>query len=45
MTLGRIRRESFAARPRAKGRARNPGATADLVRAGLFAALRDGTIR
>jgi triphosphoribosyl-dephospho-CoA synthase len=30
---------------RACGHARNPGATADLVAAALFAALRDGTIR
>jgi triphosphoribosyl-dephospho-CoA synthase len=30
---------------RADGHARNPGATADLVAAALFAALRDGTIR
>jgi triphosphoribosyl-dephospho-CoA synthase len=29
---------------RAEGHARNPGATADLVAAALFAALRDGTI-
>jgi triphosphoribosyl-dephospho-CoA synthase len=29
---------------RAEGHARNPGATADLVSAALFAALRDGTI-
>lgn len=29
---------------RAEGNARNPGATADLVAAALFAALRDGTI-
>jgi len=30
---------------RGDGHARNPGATADLAAAGLFAALRDGTIR
>jgi triphosphoribosyl-dephospho-CoA synthase len=30
---------------RADGHARNPGTTADLVTAGLFAALRDGTIQ
>jgi triphosphoribosyl-dephospho-CoA synthase len=29
---------------RADGHARNPGATADLIAAALFAALRDGTI-
>jgi triphosphoribosyl-dephospho-CoA synthase len=29
---------------RADGNARNPGATADLVAASLFAALRDGTM-
>jgi triphosphoribosyl-dephospho-CoA synthase len=29
---------------RAEGHARNPGATADLTAAALFAALRDGTI-
>ena len=30
---------------REDGHARNPGATADLVAAGLFVAIRDGTIR
>ena len=35
---------AFDAWLRADGHARNPGATADLVAAGLFAALRDGTI-
>jgi triphosphoribosyl-dephospho-CoA synthase len=30
---------------RADGHARNPGATADLIAAGLFVALRDGTIQ
>ena len=29
---------------RSEGHSRNPGATADLVTAALFAALRDGTI-
>ena len=41
---GRARFESFDAWLRAEGHARNPGAAADLVSAGLFAALRDGTI-
>jgi triphosphoribosyl-dephospho-CoA synthase len=35
---------AFDAWLRADGHARNPGATADLVTAALFAALRDGTI-
>lgn len=35
----------FDAWLRADGHARNPGATADLTTAALFAALRDGTIR
>ena len=36
---------SFDGWLRADGHARNPGATADLATAALFAALRDGTIR
>ena len=36
--------EAFDAWLRLDGHARNPGATADLVTAALFAALRDGTI-
>ena len=36
--------DEFDAWLRAEGHARNPGATADLVAAALFAALRDGTI-
>jgi triphosphoribosyl-dephospho-CoA synthase len=42
---GRRRLEDLDAWLRADGHARNPGTTADLVAAGLFAALRDGTIR
>ena len=34
----------FDAWLRADGHARNPGATADLMAAALFAALREGTI-
>jgi hypothetical protein len=41
---GRTLCELFGAWLRAEGHTRNPGATADLVCAGLFAALRDGTI-
>ncbi len=36
--------EAFDVWLRAEGHARNPGATADLIAAALFAALRDGTI-
>jgi triphosphoribosyl-dephospho-CoA synthase len=36
--------EAFDTWLRAAGHARNPGATADLIAAALFAALRDGTI-
>lgn len=41
---GRSRYDSFDQWLRAEGHTRNPGATADLVSAALFAALRDGTI-
>src|SRR5579864_4212197 len=37
--------DAFDAWLRAEGHARNPGTTADLVTAALFAALRDGTIK
>jgi triphosphoribosyl-dephospho-CoA synthase len=43
--VGVARLDEFDAWLRADGHARNPGATADLVTAALFAALRDGTIR
>ncbi|HEV3122288.1 MAG TPA: triphosphoribosyl-dephospho-CoA synthase [Isosphaeraceae bacterium] len=42
---GCLRFEALDAWLRARGHARNPGTTADLVAAALFAALRDGTIR
>jgi triphosphoribosyl-dephospho-CoA synthase len=41
---GRVLCEEFDRWLRGDGHARNPGATADLVTAALFAALRDGTI-
>jgi triphosphoribosyl-dephospho-CoA synthase len=41
---GRARCDEFDAWLRQDGHARNPGATADLIAAALFAALRDGTI-
>ena len=41
---GRARCAGFDAWLREDGHARNPGATADLIAAALFAALRDGTI-
>jgi triphosphoribosyl-dephospho-CoA synthase len=41
---GQARCAEFDAWLRADGHARNPGATADLIAAALFAALRDGTI-
>jgi len=42
---GRAKLEEFDAWLRAEGHSRNPGATADLIAAALFAALRDGTIK
>jgi triphosphoribosyl-dephospho-CoA synthase len=41
---GRALCDEFDAWLRGDGHARNPGATADLITAALFAALRDGTI-
>lgn len=42
---GRSLCETFDGWLREEGHSRNPGATADLIAAALFAALRDGTIR
>lgn len=42
---GEVALDAFDAWLRADGHARNPGATADLITAALFAALRDGTIQ
>ena len=43
--FGLVKVREFDSWLRAVGHSRNPGATADLVSAALFAALRDGTIR
>lgn len=43
--IGRSRCEAFDGWLREEGHSRNPGATADLIAAALFAALRDGTIK
>jgi triphosphoribosyl-dephospho-CoA synthase len=44
-TKGQVRCTEFDAWLRSGGHGRNPGATADLIAAALFAALRDGTIQ